>query len=200
MVKKIFNKLFGVKSISNTSPEFFNASGNLVHGNNCDLKNLNITLSNAVPGNVNVEIGNDCILSCLIELQSPNAKVIIGDGVFIGPGTRIFCYDKIVFENDIMVSWGCTFIDTNAHSLNSEERKNDVRDWMKGPGNKNWSVVKHSPVTIKSKSWVGFNSIISKGVTLEEGTVIASGSVVSKSTESYSVYGGNPAVFLKKTE
>ncbi len=159
---------------------------------------MSISIFNAKNGNPNIQIGNDCYLACNIEMYSPNAKLVIGNGVFIGTGTRIFCYDEIVFENDIMVSWGCSFIDTNAHSLNSEERKNDVRNWIAGPEHKNWNVVKHSPINVRSKSWVGFNSIINKGVTLEEGTVIACGSVVTKSTESYSVYGGNPAVFLKK--
>ena len=123
---------------------------------------------------------------------------MIGDGVFIGPDTTLFCYDKITFGNDIMVSWGCTFIDTNAHSLNAHERRDDVRDFIKGPQYKNWDNVKHSPVFIKDNCWVGFNSIITKGVTLEEGTIIGCGSVVTKNTEPYTVYGGNPAVYLKK--
>lgn len=200
MIKKLLKRLLAfTKKKQITHAELYASSGNLVHGKNCKLNELSISIVNAKQGNPNIQIGNDCSLACQIELYSPDAKVVIGDGVFIGAGTRIFCYDKVVFENDIMVSWGCTFIDTNAHSLHSEERKHDVRDWLKGPGSKNWDVVKHAPVTVKAKSWIGFNSIVTKGVTIEEGTVVACGSVVTKSTESYSVYGGNPAVFLKKT-
>lgn len=199
MFKKILKKILGLEEKRYNAVAVNKASGNLVHGNNCKLDGLNITIFNAKKGTLNIQIGNDCYLDCHIELQSPDAKIIIGDGVFIGPGTKLFCYDKIVFENDIMVSWGCTFIDTNAHSLHSVERAGDVRDWIRGPENKNWSVVAHSPVTVKSKSWIGFNSIITKGVIIEEGTIIGSGSVLTKSTDSYSVYGGNPAVFIKKT-
>ncbi len=199
ILKVIAKKIVGLGGSTKSSVELYKASGNLAHGSNCKLENLQITIFNAAKGNVNIQVGNDCYISGSIDLLSPDAKVIIGDGVFIGPGTKIFCYDKVIFENDIMVSWGCTFIDTNAHSLNSAERLNDVRDWIKGPENKNWDVVKHAPVMVKSKSWIGFNSIITKGVTVEEGTVVASGSVLTKSSEPYSVYGGNPAVFLKKT-
>ena len=99
-----------------------------------------------------------------------------------------------------MVSWDCTFIDTNAHSLKSEERKKDVRDWIKGPEYKDWSNVRHAPILIKSGSWIGFKSTILKGVLIERGTIIGAGSVVTKSTEAYSIYGGNPASLIGKSE
>jgi acetyltransferase-like isoleucine patch superfamily enzyme len=199
LIKKVIKKLIGFDNIRPyNSVEAYAASGNLVYGSNCKLEGLSVSMVSTSPNYVNVKIGNDCYLNCNILLQSPNAQVIFGDGVFIGPDTTIFCYEKIVFENDIMVSWGCTFIDTNAHSLNALERRNDVRDFIKGPQYKNWENVKHAPTCIKNDCWVGFNSIITKGVTLEEGTVIGCGSVVTKNTEPYSVYGGNPAVYIKK--
>lgn len=198
-VKRLLKRIFGREVKPYNCVESYKASGNLVHGTNCKLEGLNITIQNAKPNRVNITIGNDCCLSCNILLQSAESEIIIGDGVFIGPGTTLFCYERIVFENDIMVSWNCTFIDTNAHSLKSEERISDVRDWIKGPEFKNWNVVKHSPVLIKDKCWIGFNSIIMKGVTLGEATVIGSGSVVTKSTDPYTVHGGNPAVLIKKT-
>jgi acetyltransferase-like isoleucine patch superfamily enzyme len=48
--------------------------------------------------------------------------------------------------------------------------------------------------------WIGFNSIILKGVTIGEGAVIAAGSVVTKDVSPYTIVGGNPAKFLKKIE
>lgn len=202
MIKRIIKK-FTKKNESTqyTESSFikYKSSGNLIYGNNCKLDELNIIIYNSKNGFTNIEIGDDCYISGNIGIYSQTAKIVIGDGVFIGPNTTLFCYDNIVFQNDIMVSSGCTFIDTNAHSLNSAERKDDVRDWIKGPENKNWSVVKCAPILIEDKTWIGFNSIITKGVTLKEGTIIACGSVVQKSTERYSIYGGNPATFIKKT-
>ena len=198
-LKRIVRRLLGYQVKTNLPVDSYKQSGNLVHGTNCKLESLSISIQDAEKDFLNIQIGNDCYLACSIILNSPHAKIIIGDGVFIGPNTMLFCYENISFENDIMVSWGCTFIDTNSHSLNSSERSSDVRDWIKGPQYKNWNHVKHSPILIQNKCWIGFNSIISKGVSLGEGTVIASGSVVTKSTEAYSVYGGNPASFIKKT-
>jgi acetyltransferase-like isoleucine patch superfamily enzyme len=180
--------------------EKYRGSGNLVYGQNCRFSGLEISISGAVNDNENISIGDHCMLSGKIVLYSPNAKVTIEDGVFIGPDTTLFCYDSITIEKDTMISWGCTLIDTNAHSLHSAERKNDVMDWMKGPAHKNWSVVETKPIVVRKQSWIGFNSIITKGVELSEGTVIGCGSVVTKSTEAYSVYAGNPAVFIKSTD
>jgi acetyltransferase-like isoleucine patch superfamily enzyme len=199
ILKEMARIFLGKKNIPSDPLTKLVLSGNLKFGNNCQLEGLRISVINPMNGHLNISIGNDCYLTCHIILNSPTSQVTIGDGVFIGPDTTLFCYEKIMFDNDIMVSWGCTFIDTNAHSLNSSERESDVRDWIKGPQYKNWSVVKSSPVHIKSKSWIGFNSIITKGVTLEEGTVVGCGSVITKSTNPYSVYAGNPATFVKRT-
>ncbi len=198
-LKSFLKRVVGKKDKNRHPIDALKASGNLVHGTNCDLSNLSVAIQGQKAGRLNIQIGNDCSLACSILLQTPDAQVIIGDGVFIGPETTLFCYEKITFGNDIMVSWGCTFIDTNAHSLIAAERMPDVRDWIKGPEHKNWGVVKNAQVQIKDKCWVGFNCIIGKGVIMEEGTVLGFGSVLTKSTAPYGIYGGNPAAFIKKT-
>jgi acetyltransferase-like isoleucine patch superfamily enzyme len=181
------------------SYELWRQKGNLSYGSGCKLDSMNITIQNSIDQTMNIEIGNNCFIMGNISLLGNKAKIKIGDGVFIGPGTTLFCYSDIELESDIMISWGCTLIDTNAHSLIWEERKNDVTDWIKGPEYKNWAVVQSQKVLVKSKSWIGFNSIITKGVTIEEGTIVASGSVVTKDTEAFTVVGGNPAKFIKRT-
>jgi acetyltransferase-like isoleucine patch superfamily enzyme len=173
--------------------------GNMTVGEGCNIGALSIQYYETGDNVLNVEIGRDCYLNGTIVLHTKTSKVKIGDRVFIGPNTTLFCYDEIEIKDDVMISWGCTLIDTNAHSLKSEERKSDVQDWMKGFQYKNWSVVEHKPIQIKEKCWIGFNSIIMKGVVLGQGTVVASGSVVTKSTEDYDIVGGNPATFIKKT-
>ena len=46
--------------------------------------------------------------------------------------------------------------------------------------------------------WIGTDALILSGVKLSRGTVVAAGSVVVKSTEPYSIVGGNPAKLIKK--
>ncbi|MFM7710691.1 MAG: acyltransferase [Ferruginibacter sp.] len=197
-MRQLINKLLGRKKQPDAVR--YGLSGNLKTGSGCDLRRLSVHIADAEADYLNVTIGDDCMLSGNIVLYNNKARVSIGDGVFIGPDTTLFVTDHIRIEQDVMISWGCTLIDTNAHSLHSAERLTDVRDWKKGPPHKKWSVVESSPITIQRSSRIGFNSIITKGVTLAEGTVVGCGSVVTKSTEPFGVYAGNPAQFIKKTD
>ena len=45
--------------------------------------------------------------------------------------------------------------------------------------------------------WIGCHSIITTGVEIGNGAVVAAGSVVTKSVPPYAVVGGNPAKFIK---
>lgn len=146
-----------------------------------------------------VSVGKGCNLNCHFQLYSSEAKIKVGERVFIGLNSILFCREKIIIGDDVMISWGCTLIDTNAHSLNSNSRINDVLDWNLGPEHKDWTEVVTKPIEIKNKVWIGFNSIICKGVTIGEGAVVAAGSVVTKDVAPYTIVGGNPAKFLKKT-
>lgn len=47
---------------------------------------------------------------------------------------------------------------------------------------------------VKADVWIGTNAIVRSGVTLEVGTIIGAGAVVTKDTKPYGIYVGNPAV------
>tara|TARA_B110000503_G_scaffold72285_1_gene111814 strand:- start:1009 stop:1188 length:180 start_codon:yes stop_codon:yes gene_type:complete len=51
---------------------------------------------------------------------------------------------------------------------------------------------------IGNNVWIGLNSIILKGVSVGDNTIIAAGSVVTKSFGNNLVIGGNPAKILKR--
>ncbi len=53
-------------------------------------------------------------------------------------------------------------------------------------------------VTIEKQVWVAANCTILKGVTIGEGSVVAAGSVVTRSVPPYSIVGGNPARVMRK--
>lgn len=53
------------------------------------------------------------------------------------------------------------------------------------------------PVKIEENCWIGARSFICPGVTIGEGSVVAAGSVVTKSFSACSVIGGNPARLIK---
>ena len=71
-------------------------------------------------------------------------------------------------------------------------------------GNHNWSEpgfgLMVEPITIADRTWIGAFSIVCPGVSVAEGTVITTGSVVTEDTVPWSIYSGNPASVIKKRE
>jgi acetyltransferase-like isoleucine patch superfamily enzyme len=54
------------------------------------------------------------------------------------------------------------------------------------------------PVVLRSHSFIGVNSVVMPGVTVGEGAVVASGSVVLADVPSYTMVAGNPAKVVKR--
>ena len=52
-------------------------------------------------------------------------------------------------------------------------------------------------IVIEDGVWIGANVVVMPGVTISEGTIVGAGSVVTKSTEPYSVVAGVPAKRIK---
>lgn len=174
--------------------------GNLYVSKSSIIDMCSVTIARPIKGTQNIQIGENSNISCRFVLLNPNAKVVVGSRVFIGGETLIFCYENITIEDDVMISWGCTITDTNAHSISASERLHDVLDWNKGEQFKNWSVVKNQPTVIKKQSWIGFNSTILKGVEVGEGAIVAAVSVVTKNVKPYTIVAGNPAMHIKEAE
>jgi acetyltransferase-like isoleucine patch superfamily enzyme len=126
------------------------------------------------------------------------------EGAHVQVGERVFCSGRlisagnIVVGDDVLIAWGTTVIDHDAHSIYFNLRQHDVVDWM--AGKKNWADVAVRDVVIENKAWIGFNVIILKGVRIGEGAVVGAGAVVRKNVEPWTVVAGNPATFVKKIQ
>jgi len=137
-----------------------------------------------------VEIGDDSKVEASIYFDRPDARVKVGDRSYIG-GAKFICAEGITIGDDVQIAWGTTIMDHDSHSIYWEQRKEDALKWLKGE--KDWSHVKHAPIRICDKSWIGFDTIILKGVTIGEGAVVGAGSVVTKDVPPYTLVAGNPA-------
>ncbi|KAA6317720.1 hypothetical protein EZS27_032171, partial [termite gut metagenome] len=93
----------------------------------------------------------------------------------------------------------------NFISIVSSERLKDMSNFREEfkertiGKNTDLSVIKSAPIVIKDKAWIGFNSIIMKGITIGERAIVAAGSVVIKDVPDYAVVGGNPVKIIKYT-
>lgn len=53
-------------------------------------------------------------------------------------------------------------------------------------------------IIIEDEVWIGANAVITAGITIGKHSVVAAGSVVTKSVPSYSIVAGNPARIIKQ--
>lgn len=154
----------------------------------------NIVLKN----DIKLSIGSESMIEGRLCFDKDSSEIRIGNRTFIGGNSTLIASQKIEIGNNVLVAWGCTFMDHNAHSLNWNERKDDVLNWFtKTPV---WKNVISKPIVIKDHAWIGFNSIILKGVTIGEGAIVAAGSIVIKDVEPFTLVGGNPAQKIKDLE
>lgn len=142
-----------------------------------------------------LSIGEGSIVQATITSEGSSTVVKIGNNSFIGNSHIISC-ERIEIGNDVLISWGCYIVDHNSHAISWKNRQEDVKNWF--IGKKNWNYVVKKPIFIKDKSWIGFNSIILKGVTIGEGAIVGAGSVVTKSVPPYTIVAGNPAKIIRE--
>ena len=166
--------------------------------------NFNLELHDPQKNQTYLTVGQKSLIDSSFIFETNTGNITIGDRVHIGGGTQLISRDSITIGNDVIIAWNCTIYDHNSHSVHWEERSMDVsKEWecikqgLSPIHNKNWSVVKSSPIHICDKVWLGFGVTILKGVTIGEGAVIGAGSVVTKDVPPYTMYCGNPATIVR---
>src|SRR5947208_16462998 len=123
---------------------------------------------------------------------------MIGDFTLL-TGALIMAEANIQIGSYCIVSWNVGIADSDFHPLEPAQRLIDAQ--ALAPYFKNRPPrpkLTTAPVMIADNVWIGMNAVILKGVTIGENSVVAAGSVVTKSVESNTVVAGNPAVVVKK--
>lgn len=117
-----------------------------------------------------------------------DGTIRIGEHSSIGSWSRIFSSKKggVTIGNYTMSASHLYIIDCN-HGLSASELI------MKQP-------MVQKPVTIGNDVWMGYNTTILMGVTLNDGVVCGACSVVTKSFDKLSIIAGNPAKLIRVRE
>lgn len=109
----------------------------------------------------------------LYHCSDQNVKLIIGDFCSIASGVKFILASDHPYKGLSTFPFKVLFGGENAEAQSK--------------GN----------ITIKDDVWIGLNSIILSGVTINQGAIIAAGSVVTKDVPPYAIVGGNPAHIIK---
>ena len=107
----------------------------------------------------------------------------IGDYCLICPGVRISAAKSIDIGDSCMLASNVYITDSDWHG---------VYDRV--------SPVSGQPVRIRDNVWIGDSSIVCKGVSVGENSIIGAGSVVTRDVPPNTIAAGNPAEVIKNLE
>ncbi len=107
------------------------------------------------------------------------ARLEVGNA-HINRNSTIACFNHITIGNNVFIGENVTIRDSdNHHILNAPREMTE-------------------PIIIGDHVWIGINAIILKGATIGSGSIIAAGSVVTKSIPEHVLAGGVPAKVIRE--
>ncbi len=153
-----------------------------------------------IPEGATVAVGEDSIFCGALMFHRPGL-FRMGRRSYVGPRTEIRITTAVEIGDDVLISWGCTVLDTDMHSTCFSRRSRDVLIEGQRAGltlaDKDWSDVRCRPIVIRNKAWVAMGVILLPGVVIGEGCIIGAGSVVTRSVPPWSLTAGNPARLIR---
>ena len=134
------------------------------------------------PGNNLVGLTNPCVLHC-----HQDGQIVIGDH---SGGSAVILSSKssITLGRHVKLGGNVRVFDHDYHALDYKDRRHGATDKAN---------CKTKPVKIGDDVFVGTNSIILKGVTIGDRSIIGAGSVVTCDVPPDEVWAGNPARNVK---
>ena len=112
----------------------------------------------------------------------------IGDRVDIGHNVFFTVNRQVVIEDEVNIASFVHIVDSDSHPRNPYLRAQKLPP----------SPDEIKPVRICKRAWIGLGSFIMKGVTVGEGAIVGSNSVVISDVPPFSVVLGNPARVIVK--
>ncbi len=120
-------------------------------------------------------------------------RLKVGPFVYIGDDVLVSAMNEISIGRATLLAHGVQVFDNNTHPIDARQREVQFRRML---GDKSVTApleIETAPVVIGSRCWIGMNSIVMKGVSIGDDTIVAAGSIVTRSLPAGVVAAGNPA-------
>lgn len=129
------------------------------------------------------ELGSNAVIESFSVINNGVGDVFIGESSFIGIGNVVIgpvnIGNHIIFAQHVVLS-----------GLNHGYENPDLPIYQQP--------VSTALITVEDECWIGANVVITAGVTIGKHSVVAAGSVVTKSIPPYSIAVGSPARVIKQ--
>lgn len=149
---------------------------------------------------------------CFLKNSITNPNIIVGDYTYYDDFESVknfeknvkylfdFTGDKLIIGKFCMIASDVTFIMNGANHLTDAISTYPFAifggDWSNAMEGKTYPVKGNTK--IGNDVWIGYGATIMPGVTIGDGAIIATKSVITKDVEPYAIVGGNPAKQIKK--
>lgn len=137
-----------------------------------------------------------------ILLSTMGAKigkgVVIYPGVWITPGRNLIIKDNVDLAKDVLITTSGG-VEIGDRTLIGYRTQIISSDHTIPPIGKPFPISgdNHKKITIGKDVWIGGNCLITAGVTIGDGAVVAGGSVVTKDVPENAIVGGVPSKTIK---
>ncbi len=161
----------------------------------CSNKPKRLYLYSGMPqllGNLDLSIGNNTRISGLTTFTGRTAspttpQLNIGSNVDISWQTTIAVGTEIIIGDNTRIAGRCFLAGYPGHPLDPHDRANGKPDTDEQAG----------PIILKKNVWLASGVSVMPGVTIGENTIVAAGSVVTKSLPANVLAGGVPAKVIR---
>jgi acetyltransferase-like isoleucine patch superfamily enzyme len=133
--------------------------------------------------NKNLTVGVNFI--CEVPSISKKNSITIENNFYIGNYCDLS--SNLIIGNNVLIGSKISFV-------GGDHKVDNINDILiKDSGRYNLKTT-----WIEDNVWIGTSSIILQGLTVKSGSVIAAGSVLTKSTDNNDIWAGNPATLIRK--
>ncbi len=142
-----------------------------------------------------LKIGKNCSLEGNYIIGT-EGKLKIGDFCSFRSGTRLSCMSGVFIGSHVFGATNIFISDNNNHPISPSYRREMT---MTAPGKNMWKLneeVSSKPIFIEDGVWLGFNSVILKGVRIGSWSIVGAMAVVTKDVPPFTIVGGNPAKII----
>jgi acetyltransferase-like isoleucine patch superfamily enzyme len=132
----------------------------------------------------NIRVADEVVIKEGVRICACNdrAQIRIGARTTIGYHTFIFASESISVGDDCLIAPFVYLVDSN-HGTRRDERINRQPNTTE-------------PIVIGNDVWIGAKATVLAGVTIGDGAIIASGAIVNRDVEPYTIVGGAPAKMI----
>lgn len=125
------------------------------------------------------KVGKGLVIKNDVIIKYP-WKISIGDNVWLGEGCWLDNLDFISIGNNVCISQGALLI-TGNHDFT-------LSDFP----------YRNAPIIVEEGVWIGAKAVVAPGVRIASHSILTLGTVMTKDTEPYGIYQGNPGTKIKE--